>query len=207
MMKIAMSGTHDEFCTTREASQMLDISVRTAQLWVESGVLRAWKTAGGHRKILRSSVAAILKARREAVAGTDEAPSPERFTVVVVEDEPDLLRLYQLTLANWQPPVRVVTAINGFEGLIRVGENKPDLLLTDLNMPGMDGFRMVRILRASPEFRHMEIVVVTALSRSDIADRGGLPPDVAIFTKPAPFSQLEQIVQRKRGHAAMQAAP
>ena len=45
-----------EFCSTKEAATMLGVSHRTVQLWVESGVLQAWKTAGGHRRIAMSSV-------------------------------------------------------------------------------------------------------------------------------------------------------
>jgi excisionase family DNA binding protein len=44
-------------CSTREAAQQLGVSVRTAQLWVEEGRLNAWKTPGGHRRILVESVA------------------------------------------------------------------------------------------------------------------------------------------------------
>ena len=60
-----MSSKHPEFCSTREAASLLGVSLRTAQLWVESGVLRAWKTAGGHRRILKSSIDAILRERSE----------------------------------------------------------------------------------------------------------------------------------------------
>ena len=48
------------FCTTREAAQMLGVSLRTAQLWAESGLLEAWKTDGGHRRISRHSVERLL---------------------------------------------------------------------------------------------------------------------------------------------------
>ena len=46
---------------TREAAEALGICVRTAQLWVEQGRLRAWKTPGGHRRILRESVSNIIR--------------------------------------------------------------------------------------------------------------------------------------------------
>lgn len=176
---------------------MLGVSLRTAQLWVESGVLRAWKTAGGHRRILTSSVDALLKERRQAVAGA--APAGQ-FKLLVVEDDPDLLKLYRLHVADWGLPVTLITATNGFEGLIRIGEAKPDLLIADLNMPGMDGFRMIRSLRANPDFRTMAIVVVTALGKDEIADRGGLPDDIRVYTKPAPFSALEQLVRDSISH-------
>jgi excisionase family DNA binding protein len=189
-----MTKPNDDLCSTREAAQLLGISLRTAQLWVESGALRAWKTEGGHRRILRSSVEELLEQRRRAVS-TEK--SPGGFRIVVVEDEPDLAKLYRLTIEGWGLPVRVVTAANGFEGLIRIGEERPDLLISDLNMPGMDGFRMIRMLRGNPEFRKMGIVVATALGPAEIADRGGLPADVKVFTKPLAFSDLEALVREK----------
>jgi excisionase family DNA binding protein len=45
------------FCTTREAATLLGVSVGTVQLWVENGLLQAWKTAGGHRRVMRDSIA------------------------------------------------------------------------------------------------------------------------------------------------------
>jgi excisionase family DNA binding protein len=53
----------DAYLSTREAAELLGISLRTAQLWVENGVLLAWKTSGGHRRILRKSVDALLTER------------------------------------------------------------------------------------------------------------------------------------------------
>ncbi len=187
-----------DLCTTREAAQRLGVSLRTVQLWVESGVLRAWKTAGGHRRILVASVDEILKQRRAALGGA-EAPTAAApsFTLVVVEDDPDLLKLYSLYVASWNLPLRLVTATNGFEGLMRIGETQPQILIADLNMPGMDGFRMIRSLRASADYKDMEIVVVTALGKAEIADRGGLPEDVKVMTKPVPFSELERLVRAR----------
>lgn len=187
-----MPGKDLSLCSTREASVLLGVSLRTAQLWVESGVLRAWKTAGGHRRILKSSIDTLLAERQRAVKGVVTA---ETFKIMVVEDDPDLLKLYRLHIAGWGLPVTLVTATNGFEGLICIGESKPDLLIADLNMPGIDGFRMIRILGSNPDFRDMDIIVVTALSKHEIADRGGLPENVRVFVKPAPFSTLEQLVR------------
>lgn len=189
-----------DLLSTREAAQLLGISLRTAQLWVESGVLRAWKTAGGHRRILRASVEAVLAERRNAVGEapppTPPADAPQRpFRLLVVEDEPDLLKLYRLTIASWDLPLQLVTASNGFEGLLRVGEAAPDLLITDLNMPGIDGFRMIRTLTADPACAKMELIAVTALGAGEIADRGGLPAQITVMTKPVPFDRLEQRVR------------
>ena len=192
------------FCTTREAAQLLGVSLRTAQLWVESGLLEAWKTEGGHRRILRASVGRLLAGKAgtlPAAAQADEEP----LQVLVVEDDNVLLKLYQLRIAAWKLPLALSVAGNGYEGLMRIGRKSPDLLILDLAMPGMDGFQMLHHLVHSPFREGMEIAVVTGLDQEEIADRGGLPQGVTLLPKPVPFARLREIVERllrKREQAA-----
>ena len=213
--RTTMSGNDPsptDFVSTREAAQLLGVAPRTVQLWVESGVLAAWKTAGGHRRVARASVEALLQQKADALAsaGTPARARSGRkhdFRVLVLEDEPALLRLYQVYIAGWELPVEVITATNGFEGLLRIGERRPDLLICDLMMPGMDGFRMLRSLNTNPDYRGLDVIVVTALGRQDIADRGGLPGNVRVFTKPISFAELESIVRAKLQRPAADADP
>jgi len=183
---------HDDVYTTRQAAERLGVSLRTIQLWVESGVLPAWKTAGGHRRVARASVEELVAERNKALDGR---PARETFKILVVEDEESLRKLYQLKFASWNLPIETLTAANGYDGLLVIGDQHPDLLIADLSMPGMDGFRMIRTLKASPNYRSLEIVVVTALDATEIEDRGGLPEGVTVFTKPVPFQELESIVR------------
>lgn len=186
----------EQSISTREAGELLGVSLRTVQLWVESGALKAWKTAGGHRRILRSSVEEMLEQRRRASSG--ESPAPEGrapFTVLVVDDEEDLLKLYRLHVESWDLPIRLLTASNGYEGLVRLGESGARLLVTDLNMPGMDGFRMIRTLKNDPAFAALRVVAVTALGPAEIMDRGGLPESVQVMTKPVSFSLLREVLE------------
>ena len=193
-----MNKTSDAVMTTRQAAESLGVSLRTAQLWVESGVLQAWKTAGGHRRITRRSVDAVLAERSAALAGETGGP----LKMLVVEDEPNLLRLYQLNIEAWDLPVRLITARNGYEGLIRIGEEHPTLLVVDLNMPGMDGFRMIKTLRENPAYKDLSVLVVTALSSADIRIKGEIPDDIPVFTKPVPFDKLKAIVEKQLLHLA-----
>jgi CheY-like chemotaxis protein len=115
---------------------------------------------------------------------------------MVVEDEPELLRLFTMVIAGWDLPVDVTPASDGFEALLRMGRQCPNLLVTDLNMPGMDGFKMIESLRGvGPAYEDMEVIVVTALSKADIEQRGGLPSQVRVFHKPVPFDELEALVR------------
>lgn len=194
------SATNDDVLSTREAAERLGVALRTVQLWVESGVLPAWKTAGGHRRISRTAVEKLIAERRSALTGQTApvAAAEQRKRMLVVEDDPDLLRLFKMVIEGWELPIDVTTATNGFEALLRIGEQCPDLLLTDLNMPGMDGFRMIASLRSFGQgYEQLEVVVVTALSADEIAGRGGLPAGVRVFSKPVDFDELEAVVRER----------
>ncbi len=175
--------------TTREAAKALGICVRTTQLWVESGRLRAWKTPGGHRRILRESVDEILRERENELG-----VSIHGFDVLVVEDERVQRQLLQSMLSRISPGITVRTAYNGVEGLIKIGEKQPQLLITDLMMPGLDGFHMLNTLIASPLVRPLQIVVITGLSAEEIAEHGGLPNGVLTFHKPLDIKALIAMV-------------
>ena len=195
--------TNDDVLSTREAAEQLGVALRTVQLWVESGVLPAWKTAGGHRRISRIAVERLIGERRAALSGDTQpgalaGPGEARLRLMVVEDEPEQLRLLTMVIAGWDLPIDVTPASNGFEALLRMGQRCPDLLITDLNMPGMDGFKMIGSLHGlGRTFDDLDIVVVTALSEADIASRGGLPPQVRVFHKPVPFDELEALVRER----------
>jgi len=181
------------FCTTREAAAVLGVSLRTVQLWAEAGVLDAWKTSGGHRRISRDSVERLL-ARRPSFPD-DEAASIEdaSLRILVVEDDPAVLRVCARQMARWQMKPLVATAQNGFEALVRVGLMKPDLLVTDLHMPEIDGFQMLQQLRSMSELNDVTIVVVTGLDAAEVEARGGIPKGIPALPKPIPFDRLRDI--------------
>lgn len=197
------------YCTTREAAQLLGVSLRTAQLWAESGLLEAWKTDGGHRRISRASVQRLLDGEiptRRQTAATSVPPAStiamDRMKLLVVEDDSVLLKLYKTVITGWNLPLDVITAGNGIEGLIRVGRDAPDLMITDLAMPAMDGIQLIRNLAASSFREGMEIVVVTGLDADEIEDRGGLPEGIAVFPKPVPFTRLRTLIEEILGRRA-----
>jgi len=73
----ATTHADDPTLTTRDAARLLGISVSTAQKWIESGALASWKTPGGHRRMRRSAVIALLEERTALAADPLQAMSPE----------------------------------------------------------------------------------------------------------------------------------
>ncbi|NNM81406.1 MAG: response regulator [Burkholderiales bacterium] len=191
------SKDREEVCSTREASKMLGVSLRTIQLWVESGSLKAWKTPGGHRRVSRKSVEGLLAARR-----FEGIPARENLIeVLVVEDDLALCRLYEATIGRWNIPVRIRTVIDGFDALVAIGAEKPDIMIIDINLPAMDGVALLRKLRQNRDYDDLEILVVTDLDAEEIEKRGGVPKGIPVFLKPAPFgliqASMQEIASRK----------
>jgi len=144
-----------------------------------------------------SSVARLLEERRSALtpAADDASTRSRKLKILVVDDDPSLLRLYELEMLGWPLPLEILKAHNGFEALLKIGEHAPDLLISDLNMPGMDGFRMVNTLRKDPDRQDLRIIVVSGLDTATIATLG-LPADIPVFTKPVQFSHLQAAVEQ-----------
>ncbi|MBK1681026.1 helix-turn-helix domain-containing protein [Rhodocyclus tenuis] len=192
------------FCTTREAAQMLGVSLRTAQLWTESGLLDAWKTAGGHRRISRHSINSLLsKTAFPPLPGTFSSALQGRvaergdpLNILVVEEDSELRQLYQVNLEGWSMRPEVCVAANVYEGLILMGITRPDLLVADLRLPAQAGFHMLRAVREMPELAGLSIVAVSGLSSDEITALGGLPDGISVLPKPLRFGQLLDIAER-----------
>lgn len=192
----------EAFLTTQQAARLLGVSVRTVQLWVESGVLHAWKTAGGHRRIARASVEAVREEQLEVI---ETVAGLQAKKILIVESNPTYLELYRIKVAGWHPAAVVATVDSGFEALVTTGKFAPDVILTELEMPGMDGFEMVRSLRnAAPG---ADIVVFSNLSEERIAAAGGLPEGTAMLRNPVDLDRLQALLAEigKRAGAASRA--
>ena len=72
-----------------------------------------------------------------------------------------------------------------------IASMRPDLLITDLAMPGVDGLEMLRALKRNQQLADMQIVVVSGLAAAAIDARGGLPLHAHLLKKPVNFDWLQ----------------
>lgn len=93
-----------------------------------------------------------------------------KFNVLAVDDIPLNLLLVQKMLSKFNFKMR--TAANGQQALDAVAAQKPDLILLDLMMPGIDGFEVIRRLRADPATADIQIVILSALNSNEDVVKG-----------------------------------
>jgi len=83
-------------------------------------------------------------------------------TVLLVDDEPDELRLFWRMLSATERRYRILTASNGVEALAIMREERPDVVISDLVMPEMDGFQLVAACNANPALRDIPLIILSA---------------------------------------------
>ena len=128
----------------------------------------------------------IEEATERRVVDRDSDEESRPYTAVVVEDHPHIVQLIHMSLRR---QFKVLAAPDGVKGLELVLRERPDLVVTDLMMPGIDGLALTRKLREDPGTRHIPIIMLTA--RGELDDRvKGLETGVSAYLM-KPFSPKE----------------
>ncbi|NQU55371.1 MAG: response regulator [Bacteroidetes bacterium] len=99
-----------------------------------------------------------------------ESLSPENASLIlIVEDTPDVMEFIRFGLGN---DFRITTAKNGKEGIQKVLDEEPDLIISDVMMPEMDGFELTRKLKSELETSHIPIILITARTALEVKIKG-----------------------------------
>ncbi len=182
----------EEVCTTQRAAEILGISVSSVQQLVEAGVIEAWKTKGGHRRIPLSAVLRYKAVspgdplQRQAAPVAQGGPA----TVLVIEDNPLQRAVYQRQFALWNLPVNLIFCENGYQALMEIARRRPHVLLADIVMDGIDGYEVVKTILADPQLAGMHIAILSSLTLGELEARGGVPAGVVFFGKPLNYDEL-----------------
>ena len=122
----------------------------------------------------------------------------EKKTVVCIEDEPDIITFIKFILER--RGFTLIGAVGGREGLDTIRQIKPDAVLLDLMMPGMDGWEVHRRMNTDDELKNIPVIVVTALAPGTHRVRGLQADDYV--TKPFLPQELVQSVNKVLGLVA-----
>ena len=115
------------------------------------------------------------------------------YRILLLDDEPDLLRA--LSVRFTAAGFTCEAASNGQEGMVKIRQALPDLIITDLAMPEMDGYEMVRRLKADAQTASIPIIVLTAIPKHAIDRRAKELEGTCVMHKPFEFHELLSITR------------
>lgn len=130
---------------------------------------------------------------REHHQGRDAAPDG-RAHVLMVDDELPLLSSYNRVLRRYRQTFRISFATTGIEGLERIRSDRPDVVVTNLNMPFMSGAKMIDIIRRDETLRGLFIIIASGGRLMwDDPPLEALEPELEL-SKPVPISTLRHAI-------------
>jgi two-component system chemotaxis response regulator CheY len=115
--------------------------------------------------------------------------------VLVVEDSPTMRQLIVFALKRIRN-FQIVEANDGVDGLKKLSAEKFDLILTDINMPIMDGLKLVSMVRNDPNYKTVPIVIITTEGAAEDRERALALGANAYITKPIQTMQILETVRR-----------
>lgn len=147
--------------TTGKIAAHCQVSAETVINWIKGGKLEAFTTSGGHRRVHRADFRTFLETYGMPPLDEDLGARPR---ILIVDDEPDIVRLITTALTR-TGQYELATAADGFEAGIAFAKFRPDLVVLDLMMPHIDGFKVCRRIKSQPDTRSTLVLVVTGYAQ------------------------------------------
>lgn len=167
--------------STHDVAKICCVTPTTVIRWIEDGLIPAFKTVGGHRRVRREDLERVCSDRGIPfnVQSGDEAGR-----ILVVDDEPVVLDLVRDVVSDIHHAFEVEIARDAFDAGRLVAVFRPQLIFLDLMMPGVDGFEVCTRLKRDPATAHSEIVAITGYYTEANTDRILNAGAVACLRKP-----------------------
>ncbi len=159
------------FYTLPEAAEFCAVGRTTMWRWVKSGKVKATAGPGGHHRILKDDLHAF--ARENGIVPVSGSPFTDTRILIVDADAVIRNLLFQILIKSGY---LVITAVDGFDAGIKVSEFKPEVILMDLMMPGMDGIETCRRIKDNPETSGIRVLIMTGFDtreHREQADQAG----------------------------------
>jgi excisionase family DNA binding protein len=155
MMKIKNVENPKDFLSTRQSARHLQVSLGTVQKMVETGELLAWKTQGGHRRILMSSLEQLLKRRRLGIrerCGT-------QFLLLAVFKRQESFEEFKGVTTPWKSEVDLHLCADTLEALMQSVSLAPDVIFLDSAISPVEQVHLLHYLSKNTHTKHIPVLV------------------------------------------------
>jgi len=157
---------NDEMFSIPQAAKNCSISRGTLWRYVKSGDLKAFLTPGGHHRILKEDLEFFMRERGIYFPDRDVH---EDQKILIVDDDSRVQKYLHTMLSSNGYGIEL--ASDGFEAGVKTIQFKPDLMILDLFMPGMDGFEVCKQVKNNSNTAHIKILAYTGYDTKENRDR------------------------------------
>ncbi len=178
--------------STHDVARICCVTPTTVIRWIEDGLIPAFKTVGGHRRVRREDLERVCQER--GIPFTVPTGS-EVGRILVIDDEPVVLDLVRDVVKELSHQFDVEVARDAFDAGRSVALFRPQLIFLDLMMPGVDGFEVCARLKRDPSTTHTEIIAITGYYTDANMERILAAGAVACLKKPLDIVDVRRRVR------------
>lgn len=179
------------FLTSHAVAELIGVSPSTVLSWIDKGLLPAFRTPGGHRRVDPSALVEFLRSHQMPVPRT---LLPQARKLLLIDDEVTFLRSTRRALKQQFPDLEVDVAEGPVEGLLKIGTEKPDAVVLDAVMPGMDGVEVCRQIRQNPSTAEILVIALTGRLDAELAAAFQRAGATACLRKPLDLAALVRLL-------------
>lgn len=134
-----------QYYTTTKISELLGVTAATVNGWINNGELNAFKTPGGHNRISKEILLEFLS--KNAIPVPMEFETSNKPKILVVEDDEDVRDFVLAVLEDLEYEIEIEIATDGYMAGNKVIKFRPDLIILDIMLPGLNGFEICKNVR------------------------------------------------------------
>jgi excisionase family DNA binding protein len=150
--------------STFDVAKICKVDITSVINWVKAGRIKAHKTPGGHRRIKRKDLITFLEKYNFPISEEMLKTGP---VVLVVEDDNAIRKYTMNTIAQKWRDWKIYEAEDGFTAGKLMADKKPELVILDLKLPGIDGVEVCRLIRQDQSLSNTKVLAMTGYSTQE----------------------------------------
>ena len=182
-----------------EVANICGVVNQTAINWIKNGYLKAFTTPGGQYRVYAEDLVHFLHSRGMRVPEELHRVLEDEMAIMellVIDDDRDLNEAVAGFLRDAYPQKRVHQAFDGFEAGRVIGEVKPDVIILDIDLPGVDGYSLCTSIKSDQSLGNPIIIAVSGLDASEAEDKIKEAGAHAFLSKPIDMNEIPELIKQ-----------
>lgn len=195
---MAKSKKKKKVFSAHEVANFCDVVNQTAINWIRQGHLEAYTTPGGQYRVYADVLAKFMQ--NQGMRMPDEvreilAEQAKIEQVLIVDDDQSLNDLIKQFLDKKYPEFKVTQALDGYDAGRAILEQRPDVVILDINLPGVDGLKLTRQIKSDENLSRPIVVAITGMEDAGIEDRAREAGVDGFIKKPVDLESLPGLIE------------
>lgn len=195
---MARTNKKERVFSAHEVANICGVVNQTAINWIDKGHLEAYTTPGGQYRVYADVLAKFLQ--KQGMRLPDElkqilAEQARIEQVLIVEDDADLNDMVKQFLDKRYPDFKVNQALDGYDAGKAITEYKPDVVILDINLPGVDGYKLCRQIKADENLSRPIVIAISGMDDQNTSDRAMEAGADAFLRKPLDLESLPGLIE------------